>query len=69
MESLQISLAAARVNAKLTQEDVSRALHINKKTVGDWENGKVIPSFIALSALSNLYEIPIDNIILPQKST
>lgn len=69
METLQISLAAARVNANLTQDDVSRQLHVNKQTIVNWEKGKTIPTFIALSALSNLYGIPIDNIILPEKST
>ena len=69
MEALQITLAAARVNANLTQEDVSKLLHVNKQTVVNWENGRTVPTFIVLSALSNLYGIPIDNIILPTKST
>lgn len=69
MEALQITLAAARVNANLTQEDVSKLLHVNKQTVVNWENGRTVPTFIVLSALSNLYDIPIDNIILPTKST
>ena len=65
METLQISLAAARVNANLTQAEVSKALQVSKSTVINWEKGKVTPSLIALTALSNLYGIPIDNIILP----
>lgn len=69
METLQISLAAARINANMTQEAVSKALHVGKQTVVRWEKGKSIPSFITLTALSNLYGIPIDNIILPEKST
>ena len=69
MEALQITLAAARVNANLTQEDVSKRLHVNKQTVVNWENGRTVPTFIVLTALSNLYGIPIDNIILPTKST
>lgn len=69
MESLKISLAAARVNANLTQDDVSKELHVGKRTVVNWEKGISVPSFIALTALSNLYGISIDNIILPTKST
>ena len=69
MKNLQISLAAARVNANLTQDEVSRQLHVSKQTVVNWEKGKAAPTFIVLTALSNLYGIPIDNIILPQKST
>lgn len=66
---LQITLAAARVNAGLTQDEVSRELKVSKNTVVNWEKGKVIPTFIVLTALSNLYKIPIDNISLPKKST
>lgn len=69
METLKISLAAARINANMTQEAVSKALHVGKQTVVRWEKGQTVPSFITLTALSNLYGIPIDNIILPEKAT
>ena len=35
----KIKLKAARVNAEMTQEDVSKALHRNKQTIVNWENG------------------------------
>ena len=69
MAELKISLAAARVNAKLTQDDVAKELKISKKTLCNWENGSVEPSFASLKALSDMYDIPIDNIFLPIKST
>ena len=69
METLQISLAAARVNAGLTQEDVARELRVSKTTILNWEKGKIIPSFASLQTLSTLYKIPPDNIFLPNKST
>ena len=68
-EAISISLAAARVNANMTQDDVAKALHVSNKTVGNWETGKVIPSFAVLNTLSGLYGIPMDNISLPRKST
>lgn len=68
-QNLRISLAAARVNAELTQDAVAKELHVSKTTIINWEKGKVIPSFMVLTTLSNLYKIPIDNISLPQKST
>lgn len=37
---LQISLAAARVNANLTQRDVAKALGISTQTLVNWEAGK-----------------------------
>ncbi|MCD8149117.1 MAG: helix-turn-helix transcriptional regulator [Clostridiales bacterium] len=69
MEKLQISLAAARVNAGLTQEDVAREMHVGKQTIVNWEKGKASPSFASLQMLAVLYSIPVDNIFLPTKST
>lgn len=66
---IQISLAAARVNAKLTQEEVAKKMKIGKRTVINWEKGNAIPSFADLNMLSDIYGIPIDNIFLPKKST
>lgn len=68
-DKLQITLAAARVNAGMTQEDVAERMHVSKNTVINWEKGKVSPAFVTLQALSALYRIPIDNIFLPVKST
>lgn len=69
MEKLQITLAAARVNAGMTQEDVARKMRVSKNTVVNWEKGKVIPSFASLQTLSGIYMIPADCIFLPEKST
>ena len=44
MSKLRISLAAARVNAEMTQEDVAREMHVSKNTVVNWEKGKSEPS-------------------------
>lgn len=69
MEKLQISLAAARVNAQMTQEDVAKRLRIGKRTIINWEKGISIPSFADINMLSQIYGIPVDNIFLPSKST
>lgn len=69
MEKLQISLAAARVNAGMTQEDVAREMHISKQTVVNWEKGKVIPGIPEVEMLAKIYNIPQDNIFLPCYST
>ena len=68
-EVIQISLAAARVNAKLTQEDVAKMMKIGKRTIINWEKGISIPSFSDINMLSQIYKIPVDNIFLPAKST
>lgn len=66
MQNVKISLAAARVNAKLTQEDVAKSLKVSKKTVINWEKGAVTPSFAILDTLSRLYNMPLDYIFCPQ---
>ena len=68
-ETIQISLAASRVNAKLTQEEVANIMKISKKTIINWEKGFSIPSFADLNMLSSIYGIPVDNIFLSNKST
>ena len=69
MEQIKISLAAARVNAGLTQDDVAKKLNVSNKTVGNWETGKVIPNSATIYVLSEIYKIPKDNIFLPLEST
>ncbi len=68
-EVIQISLAAARGNAKMTQEEAAKRMKIGKRTIINWEKGASIPSFSDMSMLSQIYGIPVDNIFLPEKST
>ena len=51
MQDLQISLAAARVNAGLTQADVAKEMRLNKQTIVNWEKGKVIPKTAQLEMM------------------
>ena len=69
MEQIKISLEAARVNAKLTQEQAANKLGVSKNTVINWEKGRVAPRISEMDRLSNLYKIPIDYIFLPCYST
>lgn len=69
MPEIQISLAAARVNANMTQEDVAAKMHISKQTIINWEKGKIVPGIPEIEMLSRLYGIPQDNIFLPCYST
>ncbi len=69
LEELQISLASARVNANMTQDDVAQEMQVSKRTIVNWESGKVLPSLATIEKLSRLYNIPINNIRLQNKST
>lgn len=69
MRTIQITLAAARVNAGMTQEDAARRMKVSKTTIVNWEKGKIIPGISQLRMLSSLYKIPVDCIFLPSNST
>jgi transcriptional regulator with XRE-family HTH domain len=69
MSEFRISLAAARVNANLSQDDVAKILNVSNKTVGNWERGVTIPNAATMMALSRIYKISEDNIFLPCEST
>ena len=68
LAEFQISLAAARVNAGLTQEAVAKALNVGKQTIVSWEKGNSEPKMSQSRQLSELYKMPLDYIFLPQKS-
>lgn len=61
-ETIRISLAAARVNAGLTQEDVVKRLKITKNTLVSWEKGLSEPKISQARELSDLYKMPLDHI-------
>lgn len=67
-KEIQISLAAARVNACMTQDSVAKAMHVSKQTVVNWEKGISEPKTSQAMELSVLYKMPLDYIFLPTKS-
>ena len=69
MGEYKISLAAARVNAKMTQEDVAKEMHVTKQTIVNWENNKVIPKPAQFYMLCEIYKAPRDIIFLPEHIT
>lgn len=69
MAEFQISLAAARVNANMTQEDIAKAMNVSKTTIVNWEKGKIAPGIPEMEMMSRLHGIPQDYIFLPSYST
>ena len=61
------SLKGARIDAKLTREQVivllaDKGVDISKNTLANYENGKTIPDVIVAKALVALYGCSIDDI-------
>ena len=68
-KKLQITLAAARVNAGFTQEEVAKKMGISKQTIINWEKGKNIPGIPEMEMMSKIYNMSQDYIFLPSYST
>ena len=63
----RISMAAARVNAGLTQEDVARIMKISKATIINWEKGRIIPKPAQFKMYCEVVGIDEDLISLPSR--
>ncbi len=64
MKCKQISLAAARVNAQMTQDEVAKIMQKSNRTISNWENGKQRIDAANLLMLADIYDIPVDMIKL-----
>lgn len=69
METLKITLKAARVNAGLTQVEAARAIHRNKQTIINWEQGHTRITAADLQVLADIYGIPAENIKIPERES
>lgn len=65
MSDLKITMAAARVNAGLTQQKLAELMHVSKATVTHWETNKKKPSFAQLHLFCSVVGMPEDAIFLP----
>lgn len=56
-------LKQARLNKKMTQEEVADKLYVSRQSISNWENNKTYPDIGNVSALSDLYEISLDELL------
>lgn len=68
MNTVQITLKAARVNAGLTLKDAAEKLGIALSTLHSYEKGETFPNTERINAICNLYGIPYDYIFFGNKS-
>lgn len=64
---MKVTLKAARVNAKLTQDQVCEATKVSKSTLVSWEQEKTFPTAIQLNKLCGLYKCTMDDIFVPER--
>lgn len=60
---MQITLKAARVNAGLTQKQVSEYLNVTPETIRNWERGKSFPDVPQIKKLELKYGVEYKDII------
>lgn len=60
---MKITLRAARINAGLSADEVSKNIGICKTTLGNWERGKSSPAYDVALKLAELYSCPAEDII------
>lgn len=62
---IKITLAAARVNAGLTQKQLAKKCGVSESAVLNWENGKNAPKLKYLPALERAFGISLDYVKIP----
>ena len=62
----KITLKAARVNAELTLDEAAEIMGKSKQMIVNWENGKADIRYSDLLKLSEIYEMPIEYIRIPE---
>ena len=62
------NLKRLRKNAKLTQEELAERLNVTRQTVAKWETGESLPDIDSCIAMSRLYNITIDDLVMYAKN-
>ncbi len=47
----------------MSQENLAKHLHISRQSISKWENGTSLPSFANVVAISELFEVSLDELI------
>ena len=66
---MQMSIKAARVNAKLTQKEVCEVQNVAVSTLIRWEQEETFPTVLQLKRLCDLYHCNMDDISIPETLT
>lgn len=66
---MEITLAAARVNAGLDRKTAANELGVSLDTLGNWENGNTFPNVPQIMKIENLYGVRYADIKFMPKSS
>lgn len=65
----KVTLAGARVTAKLTQEQMAVKMGVTRRTISAWENGETVIGIAQLIAWCTVTGFKTEDISLPSEST
>lgn len=68
MPAIKITLAAARVNAGMTQEEAAKQMKVDRSTIRRWEKGIKSPDYDESQELARIYNLPFDYIFFGRKT-
>ena len=60
MEIFSIRLKTLRKEREKTQEDMSKLLHIQRSTYGEYERGKIMPPVSKIKVLADYFGVSVD---------
>ena len=60
-------LKEARMETKLTQEQVAEEIGVSRQSISNWENEKSLPDIISVIKLSDLYNVSLDTLLKGDK--
>lgn len=63
MSTLGNNIKRLRSRERLTQEELSRQLHVNRATLANWEVGRTDPDHSALCQLADFFEVSVDYLL------
>lgn len=66
IDPIKLTLAAARINAGLTQEEVAKKLNISARQLSKWERGEIAPKELTMQGLASFYGVPRESIFMPK---
>ncbi|ANZ57710.1 hypothetical protein BGL34_04045 [Fructilactobacillus lindneri] len=61
--NLSNQLKKYRQKQKITQEMLSNHLHVSRKTISNWETGRSTPDYETLLAVSDFFNVSIDELL------
>lgn len=56
-------LKQCRTQKEMTQQNIATLLHVSRKTVSGWENGRSYPDVNLLISISDIFHISVDDLI------